>query len=198
MARSLAATPVRQQTFGSDQKYFSPPHSIASIAAPSQRASPLIASFVVTAVVVVVVCFSALPGRSKKKDRCLKETAFPLAETEDCPCDDFLSQPHGNWSACVLPVPTAPPGALRGWGRYHRRKECGPGLRFKALACVDRSGRLVDPTLCTHSGTGFNPTPQLGRREAQEVGRGRLVTVRLLVRVSVEVTLSERPHPHCS
>ncbi|CAL8389300.1 unnamed protein product [Gadus morhua 'NCC'] len=91
-------------------------------------------------------------GRSKKKDRCLKETAFPLAETEDCPCDDFLSQPHGNWSACVLPVPTAPPGALRGWGRYNRRKECGPGLRFKALACVDRSGRLVDPTLCTHSG----------------------------------------------
>ncbi|CAL8370346.1 unnamed protein product [Arctogadus glacialis] len=90
--------------------------------------------------------------RSKKKDRCLKETAFPLAETEDCPCDDFLSQPHGNWSACVLPAPAPPPGALRGWGRYHRRKECGPGLRFKALACVDRSGRLVDPTLCTHSG----------------------------------------------
>ncbi|CAL8267595.1 unnamed protein product [Lota lota] len=94
----------------------------------------------------------SLTGRSKKKERCLKEAAFPLVETEDCPCNDFLSQPHGNWSACVLPAPAAPPGALRGWSRYHRRKECGQGLRFKALACVDRRGHLVDPKLCTHSG----------------------------------------------
>ena len=149
MAGNLADDSVWQQTFGSDQKYIPPPRSIVHLDSVAARVSPTIASFVVIAVVVLL----RSPGRSKKKERCLKEAAFPLAETEDCPCDDFLSQPHGNWSACVLPVPAAPPGALRGWGRYHRRKECGPGLRFKALACVDRSGRLVDPTLCTHSGT---------------------------------------------
>lgn len=90
-------------------------------------------------------------GRSKKKEHCLNEELYPLEETETCPCDEFLSQPYGNWSACILAEPSAP-GSLQGWMSQREVKECGQGLRYKAVACIDQQGRLVKPTLCTDSG----------------------------------------------
>ncbi|KAM6984977.1 thrombospondin type-1 domain-containing protein 7B [Aplochiton taeniatus] len=93
----------------------------------------------------------SLTGRSKKKERCLREDLHPLVETETCPCDDFLSQPFGNWSSCLLPK-TPPPGSLQGWTTHREAKECGQGLRYRAVACVDQQGRLVSPTLCSESG----------------------------------------------
>lgn len=90
-------------------------------------------------------------GRSKKKDHCLNEKSYPLEETETCPCDEFLSQPYGNWSVCILPDPSAP-GSLKGWMSHREVKECGQGLRYRAVACIDQQGHLVDPTLCTDSG----------------------------------------------
>lgn len=97
-------------------------------------------------------CFvHLLSGRSKKKDHCLNEKFYPLEETETCPCDEFLSQPYGNWSACILPDPAAP-GSLKGWMSHREVKECGQGLRYRAVACIDQQGHLVNPTLCTDSG----------------------------------------------
>uniref|UniRef100_A0A671XNQ9 Thrombospondin type-1 domain-containing protein 7A n=1 Tax=Sparus aurata TaxID=8175 RepID=A0A671XNQ9_SPAAU len=93
----------------------------------------------------------SLSGRSKKKDHCLNEKSYPLEETETCPCDEFLSQPYGNWSVCILPDPSAP-GSLKGWMSHREVKECGQGLRYRAVACIDQQGHLVDPTLCTDSG----------------------------------------------
>ncbi|XP_034041977.1 thrombospondin type-1 domain-containing protein 7B [Thalassophryne amazonica] len=93
----------------------------------------------------------SLTGRSKKKERCLDVELYPLEETEPCPCDEFLSQPHGNWSACIFPDPSAP-GSLHGWMSHQDVKECGQGLRYRAVACISRQGHLVNPTLCTHSG----------------------------------------------
>lgn len=90
-------------------------------------------------------------GRSKKKELCLNKDSYPLEETETCPCDEFLSQPFGNWSACILPSPSAP-GSPKGWTRHQEIKECGQGVRYQAVACVDQQGRLVDPTLCTETG----------------------------------------------
>lgn len=90
-------------------------------------------------------------GRSKKKEHCLNKELYPLEETETCPCDEFLSQPYGNWSACILRDPSTP-GSLKGWTRRREIKECGQGVRYRAMACVDRQGHLVDPTLCTESG----------------------------------------------
>ncbi|TKS67458.1 Thrombospondin type-1 domain-containing protein 7A [Collichthys lucidus] len=98
------------------------------------------------------LCFvHPLSGRSKKKDHCLNEKLYPLEETETCPCDEFLSQPYGNWSACILPDPSAP-GSLKGWMSHREVKECGQGLRYRAVACIDQQGHLVHPTLCTDSG----------------------------------------------
>lgn len=98
---------------------------------------------------IVLSIFSS--GRSKKKEHCLNEKLYPLEETETCPCDEFLSQPYGNWSACILPDPSAP-GSLKGWMSHREVKECGHGVRYRAVACVDQQGHLVDPTLCTDSG----------------------------------------------
>lgn len=88
------------------------------------------------------------PGRSKKKDHCLN---VELEQTETCPCDEVLSQPFGNWSACILPDPSAA-GALKGWRSQREIKECGQGVRYRAVACVGQQGHLVDPTLCTDTG----------------------------------------------
>ena len=75
-------------------------------------------------------------------------------ETEACPCaDEFLSQPYGNWSSCVLAEPPAPRGPLQGWRSQREAKECGQGLRYRAVACTDRQGHLVSPALCSDSGT---------------------------------------------
>ncbi|XP_023806239.1 thrombospondin type-1 domain-containing protein 7B isoform X2 [Oryzias latipes] len=93
----------------------------------------------------------SLTGRSKKRERCLNEELFPLEEVEACPCDQFLSQPYGDWSACILPDRPLhrPP---HGWMSRREVKECGQGLRFRAVACVNQQGHLVKPTLCTQAG----------------------------------------------
>uniref|UniRef100_H3D083 Thrombospondin type-1 domain-containing protein 7A n=1 Tax=Tetraodon nigroviridis TaxID=99883 RepID=H3D083_TETNG len=89
-----------------------------------------------------------LTGRSRKKEHCLN---VELEQTEPCPCDELLSQPYGNWSACILPDPPAA-GALKGWTSEREIKECGQGVRYRAVACVEQQGHLVDPTLCTEMG----------------------------------------------
>lgn len=93
----------------------------------------------------------SLTGRSKKKEHCQSEELYPLEETEGCPCDDFLSQSYGNWSACILPDPSAP-GSLQSWMSHQEVKECGQGLRYRAVACIDQQGNPVNPTLCTDTG----------------------------------------------
>ncbi|XP_041663347.1 thrombospondin type-1 domain-containing protein 7B [Cheilinus undulatus] len=92
----------------------------------------------------------SLTGPSKKREHCLNEELYPLEDTETCPCQKFLSLPFGNWSACILPDPSAP--GQQGWMNDRERKECGPGLRYRAVACIDQKGHLANPTLCTDSG----------------------------------------------
>ncbi|XP_037542046.1 thrombospondin type-1 domain-containing protein 7B [Nematolebias whitei] len=93
----------------------------------------------------------SLLGRSKKKERCLNEELYPLEETKACPCDEFLSQPYGNWSACILPNPLVFE-SLQGWMVHREVKECGQGVRYKSVACIDQRGHLVNPTFCTDTG----------------------------------------------
>ncbi|XP_047227142.1 thrombospondin type-1 domain-containing protein 7B isoform X3 [Girardinichthys multiradiatus] len=93
----------------------------------------------------------SLVGRSKKKERCLNEDLYPLEENKTCPCDQFLSQPFGNWSACILPSPPVFK-SLQGWMRHREIKECGQGLRYRAVACINHLGYLVNPALCIDSG----------------------------------------------
>ncbi|XP_041940176.1 thrombospondin type-1 domain-containing protein 7B isoform X1 [Alosa sapidissima] len=93
----------------------------------------------------------SLTGRSRKRPRCQREDLYPLAETEECPCDALLSQPYGNWSSCILPE-MATAGSRHGWQARRDAKECGQGLRFRAVACMDQSDHLVSPDLCSESG----------------------------------------------
>uniref|UniRef100_A0A3P9C4G4 Thrombospondin type 1 domain containing 7B n=1 Tax=Maylandia zebra TaxID=106582 RepID=A0A3P9C4G4_9CICH len=89
-------------------------------------------------------------ARSKKKETCLNKELHPLEETETCPCDEFLSQPCGNWSACILPDPSVL-GSSQGWMSHREVKDCGQGLRYRAVACISQQENLVSPSLCTES-----------------------------------------------
>ncbi|KAL6079818.1 hypothetical protein STEG23_033909, partial [Scotinomys teguina] len=88
-----------------------------------------------------------LTGKSRKKEKCQDATLYPLVEMEPCPCDAFMSHPYGNWSACILPENQRDPqrGGLWVSGAD---KECGKGVRYRAIACSDKNGRPVDPSFC--------------------------------------------------
>jgi hypothetical protein len=94
---------------------------------------------------------SLFSGRSRKQDRCLKEDLYPLVESEPCPCEEFVSQPYGNWSSCVLSE-TPVQGSLQGWRGRREARDCGQGLRYRAVACLDHEAHLVSPELCSESG----------------------------------------------
>uniref|UniRef100_A0A672KE66 Thrombospondin type-1 domain-containing protein 7B-like n=1 Tax=Sinocyclocheilus grahami TaxID=75366 RepID=A0A672KE66_SINGR len=92
----------------------------------------------------------SLIGRSKKHWRCQQEESFPLMEKEACPCSEYHTQPQGPWSPCLL----SPAKNIAGHPFIQGRKnsECGHGKRFRALACLDHMGRLVEPALCSSPG----------------------------------------------
>ncbi|KAM7335862.1 hypothetical protein ACRRTK_004355 [Alexandromys fortis] len=92
-----------------------------------------------------------LTGKSKKREKCQDAALYPLVEMEPCPCDAFMSHPYGNWSACILPESKRDPQRGGLWGQG-ADKECGEGVRFRAIACSDKNGRPVDPSFCNSSG----------------------------------------------
>ncbi|XP_009998692.1 PREDICTED: thrombospondin type-1 domain-containing protein 7B [Chaetura pelagica] len=92
----------------------------------------------------------SLTGRSRKRDKCQNTEVYPQVETEQCPCEEFTSQPHGNWSDCILGRGTSE--QQLGMPSHGGAKECGEGVRLRAIACYDKSGRLVEPSHCSSSG----------------------------------------------
>ncbi|XP_064307109.1 thrombospondin type-1 domain-containing protein 7B isoform X1 [Phalacrocorax carbo] len=92
----------------------------------------------------------SLTGRSRKRDKCQNTEVYPQVETELCPCEVFTSQPHGNWSDCIIGGGTSEPQL--GERSHGDAKECGEGVRLRAIACYDKTGRLVEPSRCSSSG----------------------------------------------
>ncbi|NWX81546.1 THS7B protein, partial [Nothoprocta pentlandii] len=92
----------------------------------------------------------SLTGRSRKRDKCQDTEVYPQVETEPCPCETFTSQPHGNWSDCI--IEEGKPELQAGMRILGDTKECGKGVRLRALACYDKTGRLVEPSHCSSSG----------------------------------------------
>nr|XP_038038274.1 LOW QUALITY PROTEIN: thrombospondin type-1 domain-containing protein 7B [Anas platyrhynchos] len=92
----------------------------------------------------------SLTGRSRKRDKCQNTEVYPQVETELCPCEVFTSQPHGNWSDCIIGGGKSEPQS--GMRSHGDTKECGEGIRLRAIACYDKTGRLVDPSHCSSSG----------------------------------------------
>ncbi|OCT61032.1 thrombospondin type-1 domain-containing protein 7B isoform X2 [Xenopus laevis] len=92
----------------------------------------------------------SLTGRSKKRDKCQDAEVYLLFESEMCPCETFQSHPYGNWSDCI--IPKAEREQPLGMSKAGAVRQCGEGLRFKANACYDSGGRIVDTTLCDSSG----------------------------------------------
>ncbi|XP_060733030.1 thrombospondin type-1 domain-containing protein 7B [Tachysurus vachellii] len=92
----------------------------------------------------------SVTGRSRKRERCLKEDVYPLLESEPCVCDELISEPWGNWSVCILPSAT-PPFSTHGWRGGKEVRECGEGKRYHAIACLDQKRRLLDPSQCAET-----------------------------------------------
>ncbi|XP_074001245.1 thrombospondin type-1 domain-containing protein 7B [Numenius arquata] len=92
----------------------------------------------------------SLTGRSRKRDKCQNTEVYPQVETEPCPCEVFTSQPHGNWSDCIIGGGASEPQL--GARPHGDAKECGEGVRLRAIACYDKTGRLVEPSRCSSSG----------------------------------------------
>ncbi|XP_077303892.1 thrombospondin type-1 domain-containing protein 7B isoform X1 [Lithobates pipiens] len=92
----------------------------------------------------------SLAGRSKKRDRCQNSELYPLAETEACACEVYKSQPYGNWSDCI--IRDGRNEMQLGVRARRDMKGCGEGVRLRAIACYDLTGRIVEPGLCSHSG----------------------------------------------
>ncbi|XP_025979254.2 thrombospondin type-1 domain-containing protein 7B [Dromaius novaehollandiae] len=92
----------------------------------------------------------SLTGRSRKRDKCQNTEVYPQVETELCPCEMFTSQPHGNWSDCI--IEGGKPELQLGMRLHGDTKECGEGVRLRAIACYDKTGRLVEPSYCSSSG----------------------------------------------
>ncbi|KAI1237370.1 Thrombospondin type-1 domain-containing protein 7B, partial [Lamprotornis superbus] len=92
----------------------------------------------------------SLTGRSRKRDKCQNTEVYPQVETEPCPCEVFTSQPHGNWSDCI--IRGGPSQLQMGMPSQRVARECGQGVRLRAIACYDRTGRLVEPSRCSSSG----------------------------------------------
>lgn len=98
-------------------------------------------------------------GRSRKRDKCQNTEVYPQVETEPCPCEAFTSQPHGNWSDCIL---RGGPSQLQlGMPGQAAARECGQGVRLRAIACYDSTGTLVEPSRCSSSGKEVSNSPQL-------------------------------------
>ncbi|KAJ7409295.1 hypothetical protein BTVI_56872 [Pitangus sulphuratus] len=96
------------------------------------------------------ICGVLAEGRSRKRDKCQNTEVYPQVETEPCPCEVFTSQPHGNWSDCTI---RGGPSELQlGMPSQGVSKECGEGVRLRAIACYDGTGRLVEPSRCSSSG----------------------------------------------
>lgn len=93
-------------------------------------------------------------GKSRKKEKCQDADMYPLVETELCTCDVFISQPSGNWSDCILPEGRREP--QQGLRVQGGSKQCGQGMRFRAIACSDKNGRPVDPSHCSNSGKNMD------------------------------------------
>ncbi|XP_016380716.1 thrombospondin type-1 domain-containing protein 7B-like [Sinocyclocheilus rhinocerous] len=107
----------------------------------------------------------SLIGRSKKRWRCQQEETFPLLEKEACPCSEFHTQAQGPWSPCLVSPAKNIAGhpfiqgvshqgqkAVQDWRAQRKYSECGHGKRYRALACLDHLGRLVEPALCRSPG----------------------------------------------
>lgn len=97
-------------------------------------------------------------GRSRKRDKCQNTEVYPQVETEPCPCEVFTSQPHGNWSDCI--IQGAAPQLQLGMPSQGVAKECGQGVRLRAIACYDSTGRLVEPSHCSSSGKEMSKGPE--------------------------------------
>lgn len=75
---------------------------------------------------------------------------YPQVETEACPCETFITQPHGNWSDCIIAEGKT---ELQLGTRFQGEiKQCGEGVRLRAIACYDKTGKLVEPSYCSSSG----------------------------------------------
>lgn len=84
-----------------------------------------------------------MSGLAASRPICRDMNRFPLLETRACSCNVFESKPEGEWSVCILDLNNFSEESAN--GRPLGTALCGAGRRFRARACRDRSGNLVEP-----------------------------------------------------
>nr|XP_032801799.1 thrombospondin type-1 domain-containing protein 7A-like isoform X2 [Petromyzon marinus] len=88
----------------------------------------------------------SLLGKSRRVDKCKDLELYPQVDTQTCPCREYSARPVGPWSDCLLPEGR---GRSRGPASPPRETgDCGQGTRYRALACYDQQGRLVEGGNC--------------------------------------------------
>ncbi|XP_059486112.1 thrombospondin type-1 domain-containing protein 7B-like isoform X2 [Neocloeon triangulifer] len=97
----------------------------------------------------------SLLGLSASRPVCRDTFKFPLIQTQPCPCSVYESKPEGEWSICILDQNNFSEESAN--GRPLGTALCGAGRRFRARACRDKAGNLVEPSHCGDTGLEEEP-----------------------------------------
>ncbi|CAB3372223.1 Hypothetical predicted protein [Cloeon dipterum] len=97
----------------------------------------------------------ALLGLSATRQVCRDTLQFPLINTRACPCSVYESKPEGEWSVCILDSNNLSEVSTN--GHPLGTALCGAGRRFRARACRDKAGNLVEPNHCGDTGLEEEP-----------------------------------------
>ncbi|XP_071493790.1 thrombospondin type-1 domain-containing protein 7A-like [Diadema antillarum] len=83
-----------------------------------------------------------LHGLSRSRSKC-RTASYPEQETRPCKCASYRLVQIGSWSDCLLGVPEYEQSNPLDAGM-----ECGRGIKYRAVVCLDQEDRYVDVSNC--------------------------------------------------
>lgn len=86
-------------------------------------------------------------GRSLRQPECTNVAIHPRTDTRPCKCPSYRLVPKGKWSDCLLGGPQFEVQGLRG-NSYDEELECGNGIKYRPLVCLDQDDRYVEVSHC--------------------------------------------------
>ncbi|XP_006824202.1 thrombospondin type-1 domain-containing protein 7A-like [Saccoglossus kowalevskii] len=85
-----------------------------------------------------------LSRKSRHNTECQNTDLYPLLDSEMCTCPPpGIITPIGNWSDCFVKKTKDKLGRDK-----PLEEECGEGLKFKRVICLDQNGKIVPNSVC--------------------------------------------------